>query len=81
MNFIEHVPYPLQHCRLVRGRWCVVMLLQTGWRVLGTAVFGQNIEEAKQSGSRLETDTGSRCWKLEAAVSAVCDVELSYAGL
>ena len=73
----------LQHCRLVRGRWCVVMLLQTGWRVLGTAVFGQNIEEAKQSGSRLETDTGSRCWKLEAACieCAVCDVELSYAGL
>ena len=72
------------HCStaaLQTGAGAVVCGNVTADWVLGTAVFGQNIEEAKQSGYRLETDTGSRCWKLEAAVSAVCDVELSYAGL
>ena len=57
MHLTQHVPYPLQHCRLVRGR--VVCCLVTADWVQGTAVFGQNIEEAKQSGYSLETDTSS----------------------
>ena len=63
---------PLSTAALQTGAGAVVCGDVTADRVLGTAVFGQNIEEAKQSGSRLETDTGSRCWKLEAALNVRC---------
>ena len=44
---------------LLTGAGAVVCGYVTADWVLGTAVFGQNIEEAKQSGYSLETDTSS----------------------
>ena len=51
-------PIPCSTAVLQTGAGAGVMFgyVTADW-VQGTAVFGQNIEEAKQSGYRLETDT------------------------
>ena len=87
MHLTQHVPYPLQHCSTADwcgGGWCVVLLLQTGCRALqylGKTSRKQNSQDTAWK----QTPAPARGRQVLEAGSciecAVCDAELSCAGL